>query len=117
MSRNIIKILENGFSDIVANEKMLISSPKKITSFIFIIPKGSCLSIKELRRELVRKTGAENTCTLTTGIFLRMAIKQHKDNHNFSYWRVINVSYPVVKNLNLDKHTIKMKRIDEGISQ
>ena len=39
MSRNIVKILDQGFSDISAGEKMLISSPEKISEFIFKNPK------------------------------------------------------------------------------
>ena len=70
MSRNIVKILDKGFSDISAGEKMLISSPEKISDFIFNIPKGSYLSIKELRRGLALKAGADNTCPVTTGKFL-----------------------------------------------
>ena len=49
MSRNIVKILDKGFSDISAGEKMLISSPEKISELIFTIPKDSYLSIKALR--------------------------------------------------------------------
>ena len=66
MSRNIVKLLDKGFSDISAGEKMLISSPEKLSEFIFKIPKGSYLSIKELRRGLALKTGADNTCPVTT---------------------------------------------------
>ena len=79
MSRNIVKILDKGFSDISAGEKMLISSPEKMSLFL----RCSYLSIKELRRELALKAGADNTCPVTTGIFLRMAIEQHKDDENF----------------------------------
>ena len=115
MSRNIVKILDQGFSDISAGEKMLISSPEKISEFIFKIPKGSYLNTKELRRELALKAGADNTCPVTTGIFLRMAIQQHKDDENFPYWRVVDENHPVVKKLNLDGSQIKMRRVDEGI--
>ncbi len=115
MSRNIVKILDKGFSDISAGEKMLISSPEKISDFIFNIPKGSYLSIKELRRGLALKAGADNTCPVTTGIFLRMAIEQHKDDVTFPYWRVVNEKHPVVKKLNLDENQIKKRRVDEGI--
>ena len=52
MSRNIVKVLDKGFSDIAAGEKMLISSPEKISEFIFAIPKGYFFSIKELRQNL-----------------------------------------------------------------
>ena len=106
---------DKGFSDISAGEKMLISSPEKISEFIFTIPKGSYLSIKELRRGLALKAGADNTCPVTTGIFLRMAIEQHKDDENFPYWRVVDEKHPVVKKLNLDGNQIKMRRVDEGI--
>ena len=115
MSRNIVKILDKGFSDISAGEKMLISSPEKISEFIFSIPEGSYLSIKELRRKLALKAGADNTCPVTTGIFLRMAIEQHKDDVNFPYWRVVDEKHPVVKKLNLDENQIKKRRVDEGI--
>ena len=115
MNRNIVKILDKGFSDISAGEKMLISSPEKISEFIFKIPKGSYLSIKELRRELALKAGADNTCPVTTGIFLRMAIEQNKDDVNFPYWRVIDEKHSVVKKLKLDENQIKKRRVDEGI--
>jgi len=115
LSRNIVKILDNGFSDISAGEKMLISSPEKISEFIFKIPKGSYLSIKELRRELALKAGADNTCPVTTGIFLRMAIEQNKDDVKFPYWRVIDEKHAVVKKLKLDENQIKKRRVDEGI--
>ena len=59
---------------------MLISSPEEISEFIFTIPKGSYLSIKELRRGLALKAGADNTCPVTTGIFLRMALGKAKRN-------------------------------------
>ena len=57
MSRNIVKVLDKGFSDIAAGEKMLISSPEKISEFIFEIPKGSFYTIKELLEK--SSTGSE----------------------------------------------------------
>ena len=117
LSRNIVKVLDKGFSDISAGEKMLISSPEKISEFIFAIPKGSFFSVKELRRGLALKAGADNTCPVTTGIFLRMAIEQNKDNINFPYWRVVDEKHPVVKKLNLDGNQIKKKRVDERIQK
>ena len=83
MSRNIVKILDKGFSKISAGEKMHISSPEKISELIFTIPKGSYSSIKVLRRELASKAVADNTFPVTTGIFLRMAIEQNKDDVKF----------------------------------
>ena len=94
---------------------MLISLPDKIADFIFAIPKVSFLTIKELRRGLVLKAGADKVCPVTTGIFLRMAIEQNKDDVNFPYWRVVNEKHPLVKKLKLDENQIKKRRVDEGI--
>ena len=115
MNRNIVKILDKGFSDISAGEKMLVSSPEKILEFIYAILKGSFLSIKELRQGLAVKAGADKTCPVTTGIFLRMATEQHKDDVNFPCWRVVDEKHPVVKKLNLDGSQIKKKRVNEGL--
>ena len=117
LSRNILKVLDKGFSDISAGDKMLISSPEKIADFIYAIPKGFFFTIKELRRGLALKAGADKTCPVTTGIFLRMAIEQNKDDVNFPYWRVIDEKHPVVKKLNLDRNLIQKRRVDEGILQ
>ena len=111
MSRNIVNILDKGFSDISAGEKMLIFSPEKISEFIFKIPRGCYLSIKELRRELALKEEADNTCPVTTGIFLRISIERYKDEVNFPYWRVIDEKHPVVKKLKLDKNQKKKEEI------
>ena len=115
LSRNIVKVLDKGFSDMSAGEKMLISSPEKISDFIFAIPKGSFYSIKQLRLELAIEAGADNTCPVTTGIFLRMAIEQNKENLKFPFWRVVDENHPVVKKLNLDKNKIKKRRINDGV--
>ena len=115
LSRNIVKVLDKGFSDMSAGEKMLISSPEKISDFIFAILKGSFYSIKQLRLELAIEAGADNTCPVTTGIFLRMAIEQNKENLKFPFWRVVDENHPVVKKLNLDKNKIKKRRINDGV--
>ena len=71
------------------------------------------MSIKELRQGLAVKAGADKTCPVTTGIFFRMAIEQHKDDVNFPCWRVVDEKDPVVKKLNLDENKIKKKRVNE----
>ena len=57
---------------------MLISSPEKISEFIYAIPKGSFLSIKELRQGLAVQAGADKTCPVTTGIFLEWQLNSIK---------------------------------------
>ena len=64
---------------------------------------------------LTRLVNSVNVVSVTTGIFLRMAIEQHKDDVNFPYWRVVDEKHPVVKKLNLDGSQIKKKRVNEGL--
>ena len=94
---------------------MLISSPEKIADFIYSISKGSFFIIKELRRGLALKAVADKTCSVTTGIFLRMAIEKDKDDVNFPYWRVDDEKHPAVKKLNLYRNLIEKKNVDESI--
>ena len=61
MTRNIIETLEKNFSDMKASEKMLISSPEKITEYVNSLAPGSFKSVKQIRKELALLEGAENT--------------------------------------------------------
>ena len=113
MSKNIVKVLDKSFSDMIAGQKMLISSPEKIANYIKKIPLGSSKTIKEMRLDLARDKGADNTCPLTTGIFLRKAIEEHGDD--FPFWRVIDEHHPLVKKLEINSKRISKLRLTEGI--
>ena len=41
MGRNIVKVLEKKFADMKAGDRMYISSPEEIKSFIINIPRGT----------------------------------------------------------------------------
>ena len=105
MSRNIVKILEKNFSDLKAGQKMLISSPEKIAEYIKKIPEG--------RQKTAKEIGADNSCPVSTGIFIRKAIEEH--GKEIPYWRLIDENHPVVKKLNLDPQELKYLRNLEGI--
>ena len=64
---------------------------------------------------MASKAGADNNCPVMTGIFVRMAIEQIKDDVKLPYWRLIDEKYPLVKKLKLDENQIKKRRVDEGI--
>ena len=113
MSRNIVKILEKNFSDLKAGQKMLISSPEKIAEYIRKIPEGRQKTAKEMRLDLAKEIGADNSCPVSTGIFIRKAIEEH--GKEIPYWRLIDENHPVVKKLNLDPQELKYFRNLEGI--
>ena len=113
MSRNIVKILEKNFSDLKAGQKMLISSPEKIAEYIKKIPEGRQKTAKEMRLDLAKETGADNSCPVSTGIFIRKAIEEH--GKEIPYWRLIDENHPVVNKLKLDPRELKYLRNLEGI--
>ena len=114
MSRNLVKILEKNFSDLKAGQKMLISSPEKIAQYIKKIPEGTHKTLKEMRLDLAKEMDADNSCPVSTGIFLRKAIEEHRNE--IPFWRLIDENHPVVKKLNLDPQEIKYMRNLEGIN-
>ena len=119
MPRNIVKILEKNFSDMKAGEKMLISSPEVISSFISRIPVGTTITLKEMRHALAKEKGADNTCPVTTGIFLRIAIEEVLDGFKVDdtpipFWRVIDEKHPILKKLGIAPSEIIRMRQKEA---
>ena len=85
---------------------MLIPTPMLVDELIRRVPKGRLITSSELRRKLAGNFGANVTCPLTTGIFLRIAAEAaEEDRANGKrrltpYWRVVkddgslNPKYP-----------------------
>ena len=118
MPRNIVKMLEKNFSDMKAGEKMLISSPEVISSYISRIPVGTTITPKEMRHALAKEKGADNTCPVTTGIFLRIAIEEvlgvfKIDDAPIPFWRVIDEKHPILKKLGISPSEITRMRQKE----
>lgn len=109
-----VEVLDNNFSDMKAGDKMFIASPKIIASYINELPKGKSVSIKTLRKDLAVENKADNTCPLTTGIFLRIvAEKNYEDFQNGKalnkltpFWRAIEPTSPMLKKLTFGKDFI-----------
>ena len=119
MPRNIIKILEKNFSDMKAGERMLISSPEVIANYISKIPVGTTITPKEMRNALAKEKGADNTCPVTTGIFLRIAIEEvlgvfEIDDAPIPFWRVIDEKHPILKKLGIAPSEITRMRQKEA---
>ncbi len=117
----IVKEIEKDFSDMKAGEKMLISSPKSIADYIVKIPYGTEKSVKLMRLELAENSNAHNTCPLTTGIFLRIAIEAALEAANgekpkLPFWRVINKNSRITKKLPISLDYLDALRKSEGLS-
>ena len=91
-----IKKLDFNFTDMKKGELMYISTPKDIIKFIKKIPSKKKYNFKDIRLKLAKKNKADNTCPVTFGIFLRLAIEYSLlemkylkfEYPNFPFWRV-----------------------------
>ena len=116
----VVKKIEKNFSDLKAGEKMLISSPKSIAGYIAKIPFGTEKSVKLMRLELAKNSNADNTCPLTTGIFLRIAIEASIEQSNgrkpeLPFWRVIDEKSSLIKKLPISEKYLRELRTSEGL--
>lgn len=102
-----VEVLEKKYSDFNAGDRMFIASPKIIANYINQIPKGKFVSVKTLRKDIAVENNADNSCPLTTGIFLRIvAEKNYEDYLNGKkinlltpFWRAIEPKSPLMKKL------------------
>jgi len=116
----VVKTIEKNFADLKAGEKMLISSPRSIANYVAKIPYGTEKSVKLMRRELAKDANADNTCPLTCGIFLRIAVEASLEQSNgakpdLPFWRVIDRNSPLIKKLPISEKYLTELRTSEGI--
>ena len=99
---------------------MLISSPGSIANYVRNIPIGNAKTLKDMRIELAKQAGADNTCPLTTGIFLRIAVQAHMEDpgtvDEVPYWRVIDEKHALLTKLNIPPEFVFEKRRSEGLA-
>jgi hypothetical protein len=118
-----VQTLDKAFSDMQVGEQMLISSPKEIEDFLYTIPSGTVVSVKQLRQDLAKTHGATNTCPLTTGIFLRIVAEAALEavaagkawTAVAPFWRVVEPKSPLAKKLADGPNIIQAQREREGI--
>jgi hypothetical protein len=117
------KRIDFSFADIPAGAMMFISTPKIIDEYIRHIPKGKAVSVKTLRNDLAIENGAEYTCPLTTGIFLRVVAEANYEKYLQSnslagitpFWRVIEPNSILAKKLSFGTKFIIEQRKSEDI--
>ena len=74
---------------------MLIPTPMLMHEMVRRIPKGKLVTVAEIRRKLAADFGADVTCPLTTGIFVRIAAEAAEEDRTAGrrrltpYWRVV----------------------------
>ena len=112
--------------------KMLIPRPMDVDSLIRRIKRGKLVTVAQLRERLAGDAGADFTCPLTTGIFIRRAAAAAEEDRRAGkqaitpYWRVIrndgslNDKAPggieaQAKQLRVEGHTIEPPKERKGL--
>jgi hypothetical protein len=120
-----VKRLDKDFADMPANSMMLIATPKIIDEYVRAIPKGKAISLQHMRKDLALTYGAEYTCPVTTGIFLRMVAEAAHEQLQAGksvktvapFWRVVDEKSPLNKKLSFGPDFVVEQRKKEGISK
>ena len=75
--------------------KMLIPRPLDVDALIRTVPRGRLVTVTQIRAQLAVDCGADVTCPLTTGIFIRIASEAAEEDQRAGksritpYWRVL----------------------------
>jgi hypothetical protein len=102
-----IKRIDIDFADISSGSNMFIATPKLIDAYIQEIGFGKQIDIKTIRKDLALANNADNTCPVTTGIFLRIVAEANFEKWQQGipqeeitpFWRVIDPNSTLAKKL------------------
>lgn len=114
---------DKDFAGIKAGQKMLIPTPRLIDEYIRHIPTGKKIDSATMRNDLAIEHGAETTCPLTTGIFLRIVAEAAYEEFQLGkslnkitpFWRVIDEKSTTAKKLTFGAAFLKEQREKEGL--
>lgn len=120
----VIKRLEKDFADMKAGERMLIATPQLVADYICQIPKGSTATLSQMRTDLAAVHGADVTCPVTSGIFLRIAAEAAYEAYQNGtalsritpFWRMISANSPTARKLSFGTELLTRQRRREGIT-
>lgn len=75
--------------------KMLLPHPSEVEAYIRSVPKGSVVTVSQIRRALAEQHNTDIACPLLTGIFVRITAEAAEEDATSGksritpYWRVV----------------------------
>lgn len=117
----LVETLDKDFSDMRKGQRMLISTPAELDAYIRAIPSGKTRSMFDLRTDLAYKHQADNSCPLTTGIFLRIISERALEllgggaslTEITPFWRVVDPTGKLARKLSCGPDFIANLRSQE----
>ncbi|MFM1877726.1 MAG: hypothetical protein RLZZ241_592 [Bacteroidota bacterium] len=118
-----IKVLDKSYWGYRVGDKMLIPSPTIIQDYINRQNKGIKLDVATMRDDLALSYGADFTCPLTTGIFLRIVAEMNFEKYTAGatsesicpFWRIIEPTSKLGCKLSFGTELIREMRQKEKI--
>ncbi len=111
-----VQSLGKSFQGFPVGAKLLIPTPTMVKEYVEAIPVGESRTTLQLRAELAAANGADTTCPLCAGIFLRIVAEAaHESGEEVPVWRMIDAKTPTRKKLSFDPAELDAKRKAEGL--
>ncbi|RPH43028.1 MAG: hypothetical protein EHM87_15020 [Burkholderiales bacterium] len=117
-----LTVLEADFAGIPAGSTLFVPTPGLLADRITALHAGETLEPRALRDALARAEGADATCPVTTGLFLRIVAEAAWDDLQdgtpveriIPFWRVIDPASPVAARLRCGPEWIRAIRAREA---
>jgi hypothetical protein len=114
---------DKDFGGVRTGQLMLIPTPMMVDRYIRQIPRGKEVDISTIRKDLALEYGAEVTCPLTTGIFIRIVAEAAYEDFEKGlplqeitpFWRVVSEGSPTAKKLSFGLDFLREQRKKEGL--
>lgn len=116
-----VKTLQAPFAGMPTGTRMLVASPALFDEFIRTLAPGHVMTVRELRDKLAARHRAEQTCPVSTGIFLRIVAEAAWEQHQAGtpltsitlFWRVIDPASELAAKLACGPDFIRKKVLAE----
>jgi hypothetical protein len=120
-----IKTIEKAFWGMDAGSRMLIPTPKMIQDYIYHCEKGNFSEVQTMRNDLAIEAGADFTCPMTSGIFLRIVCEYHYEKWQLNaeakdicpFWRMVDPKSDLAKKLSFGSEFIAEMRQNETLEK
>lgn len=117
-----IETVERDFSWVKAGTRILILNPRIVRDRVANLRPGEFKSAPDLREEWAQEYGADMTCPMTVGIFLRIVSEAAWDEHLAGapiesvtpFWRAIDPKSPLAKKLRCGQGFVEqMQKVED----
>ncbi|HRK24722.1 MAG TPA: hypothetical protein PLQ11_07190 [Beijerinckiaceae bacterium] len=103
-------------------DRLLIPTPHLVRDYVVAIPRGETRDVLRLRADLAEAAGADVTCPLTTGMFLRIVAEAALEDAGAGapqeavtpFWRVVDPVSPLARKLSCGPAFIEARRHEEA---